>query len=342
MGATVIAQQDVKPGSILLVGGAGYIGRHIAFELLDNGRDVVILDNLSTGSEKYLPDCPLVVEDILKFDFQNLAWMCGRIAGVVHLAALTDAAESVAKPEEYLRSNVYGAERSIDFAKYLGARSFVFSSTAAVYGEPEYLPIDESHPVGPVNPYGWSKLAAELCLKERSNELGISLAILRYFNVAGADLCGRTGDMRPGGENVVHKLLGMLDRDDVSEFNIYGGDYDTPDGTPTRDYIHVSDLANAHMVALDVTEGAPGGCQMLANVGYGSPVSVKELVESFRLQAGGRFQGDVNIHERRPGDIGQSYASAELMTSLGWRPRNNHLRMILASAIDWFDFRSNA
>jgi UDP-glucose 4-epimerase len=335
----VIGDKDVPPGNILLIGGAGYIGRHLAFELIDNKRNVVILDNLSTGSPRYLPDCLILVEDIENIAFESLSSMRGQIAGVVHLAALTDAAESVKLPEAYLRTNINGAIRAMDLANYLGAKSFVFSSTAAVYGEPEYLPIDEAHPVKPVNPYGWSKLSAESCLKARAERYGIGLAILRYFNVAGADPLGRTGDMRKIGENVVHKLLEMLGPDDFSQFSIYGGDYDTPDGTPTRDYIHVTDLARAHIVALKAIERSPECSPLLANVGYGQPVSVKELFEAFKSCAGIRYDGCYRIERRRPGDIGQSYASAEIIRRLGWKPTHASLESILESAITWMEMK---
>lgn len=334
MGALVKISKDVLPGSVLLIGGAGYIGRHIAFELIDNGHDVVILDNLSTGSDQYLPDCPLMVEDILDVQFEHLSGMRGRIEGVIHLAALTDAAESVNKPEAYLRANVYGAIRAIDLASYLGARSFVFSSTAAVYGEPEYLPIDESHPTLPQNPYGWSKLAAEVCLRQQAADSRISLAILRYFNVAGADPELRTGDMREKGENVIHKLMAAL-KGRNKEFRIFGSDYSTKDGTAVRDYIHVSDLASAHVKALSAIRAGSVRSPLVCNVGYGCPITVKQLVDEFLCQTYEVFGANVVFSDRRPGDVAKSYAENQAITELGWRPRHDALSEIVSSALAW-------
>lgn len=320
---------------VLLIGGAGYIGRHIAFELLDANFDVVILDNLSSGSLEYLPECEFFEADILTIDFHRLKHLIGKVSAVIHLAALTDAAESVLHPSIYYRINVCGTVRATELAKYLDSKVFLLSSTAAVYGDPLRLPIDEEHPLRPINPYGSSKLAAEEVVRQFGALRDIKIGIVRYFNVAGADPNGRTGDLRKKGENVVHKLLDLVDQDGV--FEIFGSDFSTPDGSATRDYVHVSDIARAHIYVMSAL-GTDAAKDIIVNVGYGVPVSVRELVDSFRKLVGARFIARVEVKGRRVGDVGESVADNSRILGLGWRPLYAGTEFILKTALGWKDY----
>lgn len=320
----------------LLIGGAGYIGRHVGFELCDRGYHVSIVDNLSTGSPDYLPTTDLRVTDIVDMDFAEVEDLKGKVTDVVHLAALTSVPESVKNPSSFFRVNTHGTLRAAMLAGYLESENFTLSSTAAVYGEPEYNPVDEEHPLRPINPYGSSKLAGEVIGRELCKRMGIGYGVLRYFNVAGADPALRTGDMRPAGDNLAHKLLECIDGARSEKFEIYGSDYDTPDGTAVRDFVHVSDVASAHVCVLGKLQE---DCvsSVVVNVGYGFGRSVGELVAALRRIAPDRFCVDATQAARRPGDPSAVWASSDQLHSLGWRAKYDCIERIFETELAWHD-----
>lgn len=324
----------------LLIGGAGYIGRHVGFELKDRGYRLTIVDDLSTGSPKYLPTTDLRVADVLELDFSELEDLKGRVTDVVHLAALTSVPQSVEDPTSFFRTNTYGTVRAAMLASYLESENFILSSTAAVYGEPRYNPVDEGHPLRPINPYGSSKLAGEVAGLEMCKRLGLGYGVLRYFNVAGADPALRTGDMRPTGDNLVHNLMECVDEANGQEFQIYGADYATPDGTAVRDFVHVVDVASAHAAILAhlTKSGVPS---VVVNVGYGFGRSVEELVAALHRVAATRFSVDVKKADRRPGDPSAVWANSDRLESLGWQANCTSIERIFSTELAWHDKLKN-
>lgn len=327
-------EKDVSRDVVILIGGAGYIGRHAAWELHDRGYHCVIIDDLSTGSDQYLPPCDLIVADITTLDTKEIERWRGKVRAVIHFAAKTSAPESVEHPTDYFRTNTFGAVRAARQAAELGAKSFLFSSTAAVYGEPEYNPVDEVHPLRPVNPYGSSKLAAEIGVEEVCNSTGMQLGVLRYFNVAGADPRGRTGDMRPAGENLIHKILACLDSSGETAFKVFGSNYPTADGTAVRDYVHVSDIASAHYYVMKVME-RQSKRTMTVNVGYGRGVSVREMLDALVDALRSDLPFDIKDAPRRPGDVAKIWADNSRIRSTGWRPSLDALEDIFRTELDW-------
>lgn len=330
---TVTRQPTKGAAHVLLIGGAGYIGRHVAWQLHDAGIPVVILDDLSTGSRDYLPPCDFIEADIIRLDNSALAPWAGKVGAVMHFAALTSVPESLERPETYYRLNVGGTVRALELASFLGAGGFVFSSTAAVYGEPEYLPVTEAHPTRPQNPYGTSKLAAEMAVSDYCRAHGMTGVLLRYFNVAGSDPDRRTGDMREPGGNLIHQLLRCLDREG-EEFCIYGTDYDTPDGTPRRDFVHVCDVAAAHTYVVQHPERLDRTVNTF-NIGYGHPFSVREILDTFRSMVPERHAPRVREKPRRPGDIAEIWADSSALRALGWIPALDDIRAIIRDNVNW-------
>lgn len=320
--------------TVILVGGAGYIGRHVAWKLHDEGYQCVIIDDLSTGSKQFLPPCDFIEADITQLDEGSLRPWVGKVHAVMHFAALTSAPESVQKPASYYRVNVGGTVRALELASFLGTKIFVFSSTAAVYGEPSQLPVNESHPLQPQNPYGNSKKAAEMAVSDYCRAHGISGVLLRYFNVAGSDPDFRTGDMRPPSGNLIHQLLTCLDGKD-REFQIFGDDYDTPDGTPRRDFVHVSDIASAHVYMMRNPEKV-GDTVSAFNIGYGQPYSVREILEEFERLVPDRFAPTIRVQGRRPGDIAEIWSDNDALRRIGWQPEHDDIHRLLKDSIDWF------
>lgn len=321
---------------VLLVGGAGYVGRHLAFYLTDRGYDVCILDNLSTGSKAYLPACEIVVGDIADIAITDLPERWRDVNCVIHLAAFTDAGASCFAPWETFGLNVGGTCKAMDLARDLGAEKFLFSSTAAVYGDPECIPISEGHRLCPKNPYGESKRVAEWVIDIKGQEYSIRTGVLRYFNVAGADPERRTGDMRRDSGSVFHKLLDHIDSADERPFYINGDDYDTRDGTPERDFIHVTDLAAAHECMMDVLNGETVR-QLTLNAGYNTGVTVRELYLAMKSVAPDRISGKCVIGGKRPGDIGKSIADATRLHGYGWRPKYADIAIMLRDSLAWHD-----
>lgn len=327
----------MRKGCVLLIGGAGYIGRHVAWQLHDAGYPLVILDNLSTGSRRFLPPCELIEADITSLEPSDMRRLRGRVHAVMHFAALTSAPESVTQPVAYYRNNVGGAVRALELTSFLGASVFVFSSTAAVYGEPEHLPVKESHPTHPQNPYGSSKLAAEMAVADCCQAYGITGVILRYFNVAGSDPDGRTGDMREPGGNLIHQLLRCVDREG-EEFCIYGTDYYTPDGTPRRDFVHVSDVASAHVYMVRQPRRLDEAVNVF-NIGYGHAFSVREILDTFRRLVPARYAPVIRDRARRSGDIAEIWADNTALRRLGWKPAHDDIVSILKEGIAWHQRR---
>jgi UDP-glucose 4-epimerase len=334
MTGDVSQQTTEEKAQVLLVGGAGYIGRHVAWQLHDVGIPVVILDDLSTGSRDFLPPCEFVEADITEMDAERMNPWIGKIRAVMHFAALTSAPESLERPADYYRINVGGTVRALDLASSLGADIFVFSSTAAVYGEPRELPVCESHPLNPQNPYGDSKVDAEKVVVDYCATNELTGVLLRYFNVAGSDPKLRTGDVRPPSGNLIHELLACIDREDA-EFCIYGDDYETPDETARRDFVHVSDIASAHVYVVSHPQLLNGNAHIF-NIGYGHAFSVREILDSFQRLVPERFKPEIRIQPRRPGDIAEIWADNAALQQLGWEPKLDDIDLILKHNVDWY------
>lgn len=312
---------------ILVIGGAGYIGSHVTRELLDNGYEAVVYDNLSSGkNENLFPDATFVQGDILDYE-KLLETMKNGIDGLIHLAAFKAAGESMERPEKYSVNNITGALNILNAASEAGVKRIVFSSTAAVYGEPVYLPIDENHPTNPENYYGFTKLEVERFLTWYDKLKGIRSAVLRYFNAAGYDPEGRISGLEVSPQNllpiVMETAAGMR-----PEMKIFGDDYETRDGTGIRDYIHVSDLASAHVKALQKLERDDES--FTVNLGSESGVSVKEMVETARRITGKEIPAV--IVARRAGDPSTVLATAKTAEKvLGWKATRSDVETLISS-----------
>ncbi len=318
--------------TILVTGGAGYIGSHMVYALVDAGEDVVVLDNLSTGFWWAIsPQVRLVEGDI--GDEALLARVMGeeRFDAVVHFAGSIVVPDSVADPLSYYLNNTVRTRSLIAAAVAAGIPRFVFSSTAAVYGNPSVNPVFEDAVLNPMSPYGRSKLMSEWMLRDTHAAHGLQFAALRYFNVAGADPKGRTGQSTPRATHLIkvacQTALGQRDH-----LEVFGTDYQTPDGTCIRDYIHVSDLVAAHLDALRYLRA--GGESGIFNCGYGRGFSVLEVARAVERASGRKL--DLKLTERRAGDPAAIVAGADrARTILGWKPRHDDLDGIVASALAW-------
>lgn len=315
----------------LVTGGAGYIGSHVARMLTEAGRKVVILDNLSKGFRDATRGAPLVVGDMGDQELVAKMLRDYNVASVLHFAALTVVPESVSEPLRYYDNNTAKSLGLIECCVDAGVREFVFSSTAAVYGLPATERADENAPLQPINPYGASKMMTEMILRDTCNASPMKHVILRYFNVAGCDPQGRIGQNTPQATLLTkvacEHAVGL--RDSVT---IFGTDFATPDGTGVRDYIHVDDLAAAHLKALDFLQG--GGDSVTLNCGYGRGYSVREVLDAVARAA----NKPLNIIEssRRAGDPPSLVAGAEQVRSLlGWTPRYDDLDTIVETSLAW-------
>jgi UDP-glucose 4-epimerase len=318
--------------TVLVTGGAGYIGSHMVLELLDAGERVVVLDDLSTGFAWALPEgVPLIVGN--SGDQALVARLIRQYAieAIFHFAASVVVPDSVRDPLAYYRNNTVNSRALIECAVHNGVRNFIFSSTAAVYGNPKEIPVQEDAPTAPISPYGWSKLMSEVILRDAGSAHGLGHVILRYFNVAGADAACRAGQSSKGATHLikvaVETALGLRPK-----LEVFGVDYPTPDGSGVRDYIHVSDLVRAHSDALrHLRSGAPS---LTLNCGYGHGFSVLEVVETVKRVSGADFK--VEIAPRREGDPAQIVANSQLARArLGWQPRFDDLATIVADALAW-------
>jgi UDP-glucose 4-epimerase len=316
---------------ILVTGGAGYIGSHVVRQLGEAGERVVTLDNLSTGFEKAVTHGPLVVGDTGDRELVQRVLSEHEVDTVMHFAAHTIVPESVSDPLKYYRNNTCATRNLLQCAAEHGVKHIVFSSTAAVYGIPAGGIAREDSPNAPINPYGTSKLMSEWMLRDLAFAGGPSYVALRYFNVAGSDPEGRIGQSTPKATLLV-KVAAEVVVGKREALTIFGTDYDTPDGTGVRDYIHVEDLATAHLDALRwLRQG--GDCQVL-NCGYGHGYSVREVVQAFERVTGEPLP--VREDVRRAGDPPTLVADASRIRELfGWTPRHDDLDRIVASSLAW-------
>lgn len=316
---------------ILVTGGAGYIGSHMVRTLGEKGYDVVVYDNLSTGHRDSVLYGRLVVGDTSDAAALNTLLRTEAFDAVVHFAASIVVQESVADPIKYYRNNFANTLNLLDVCVAHGIDKFIFSSTAAVYGIPSEDPVREEAPMFPINPYGSSKAMVERAVKDISKSSRLRYVSLRYFNVAGADPLGRIGQRYKNPTHLItlslKTALGARDH-----LEIFGTDYDTPDGTCVRDYIHVDDLIDAHSLALEHL--ASGGGSKVYNCGYGSGYSVKEVVREVKKVAGVDFK--VVETGRREGDPPSLVADSSLIKrELGWTPAHNDLEFIIKTAWEW-------
>lgn len=316
---------------VLVAGGAGYIGSQVTLDLARNGHQPVVFDNLSKGHRAAVKAGRLVEGDLNDFELIKKVLVDEKIDAVVHLAAFSLVGESVQDPGKYFQNNIINGITLLDAMRAGGVKYFVLSSTAAVYGEPELTPITEDHPKKPTNPYGFSKLTLEGILEAYDRAYGLRYISLRYFNAAGADPEGEIGeDHQPESHLIpiiLQTALGLR-----NEIQLFGTDYPTPDGTCIRDYIHIADLSQAHLLALEsLFGGAPSN---IYNLGNGQGYSNLEVIETARKITGRTIK--VREGQRRPGDPAILVASSDrIKAELGWKPKYPKLEEIMATAWNW-------
>ena len=317
---------------ILVLGGAGYIGSHTALELVKAGNEVVIADNLVTGYRKAIPEGAKFYEgDLRDSDFLDNLFHQEKIDAVIHFAAYSLVGESVTNPLKYYDNNLYGTKVLLEAMVKNNVGKIVFSSTAATYGEPENIPILETDRTCPTNPYGETKLAMEKMFKWTAEAHGLRYVSLRYFNACGADESGEIGEAHTPESHLIPLIL-QVPNGKRETISIYGTDYDTPDGTCIRDYIHVTDLAQAHILAVQYLNN--GGESDIFNLGNGVGYSVREVIETARKVTGHPIPATET--SRRAGDPARLVASSEKAKSvLGWKPVHDSLEEIIASAWNW-------
>lgn len=319
-------------GKILVTGGAGYIGSHIVRMLTEAGREVVVLDDLSEGHRRAVGNARLLVADFADAAVLNDEIGAGQVDFIIHMAAFCEVGRSVADPGSYYDNNVTRSLTLLDAARSGGVKGVVFSSSAAVYGEPLELPITEEHPQQPTNPYGETKLALERALGWYRNAYGLAYVALRYFNAAGAHPDSTMGEDHAEESHLIPRLL-IAARDGGEPIPLFGDDYPTPDGTCVRDYVHVMDLAQAHLQALELME-RDAATGLAVNLGNGEGFSVRQVVDAVEAVAGRR--PPVRPAPRRAGDPASLVASAGLAAErLGWRPEFPDLDSIVRGAWEW-------
>ncbi|MGW9331506.1 UDP-glucose 4-epimerase GalE [Bosea sp. NPDC055594] len=318
--------------AILVSGGAGYIGSHMVLELLDRGEKVVVLDDLSTGFWWAVPpEATFVQGDMGDQALVERVVAEHGITEIAHFAARIVVPDSVADPLGYYLNNTVKTRALLESAVRAGVRHVIFSSTAAVYGEPPVSPVPEEIALNPINPYGRSKLMSEWMLADTAKAHRLSYIALRYFNVAGADPRGRSGQSSAGATHLI-KVASQAALGQRTGLEIFGTDYPTPDGTCVRDYIHVTDLARAHLAALDHLRA--GGDSLTLNCGYGRGYSVKDVVGVVKKVSGVDFP--VKLSPRRAGDPASLIAKADrIRNELGWRPQHDDLTEIVTQALAW-------
>ena len=316
---------------VLVTGGAGYIGSHVVLELCDKGYEVVVLDDLSSGNKG-------AVDKRAKFingstlNNSDVELGLEKVEAVIHLAAFKAAGESMLDPIKYSQNNILGSINLLNAIIKHKINSFVFSSTAAVYGYPEYLPLDENHPLEPINYYGFTKLEIEKILHWYSDLKGLKFAALRYFNAAGYDINGRLNFLEKNPANLIPTTMevasGMRNK-----MHVFGNDYNTHDGTGVRDYIHVSDLAEAHLKALDFLNN---NNNIKVNLSSGERHSVIDVIDMTKKISGKEI--NYEIVERRPGDPAELYASSDLAyDALHWKPKYSDLKTLIESTWDVYN-----
>jgi UDP-glucose 4-epimerase len=316
---------------ILITGGAGYIGSHYALYERAMGADVVVLDNLVYGHSEAVLDTPLIVGDVGDRAILERVFNDYPVNAVVHFAAFASVGESVSHPERYYNNNVAATLNLLDTMRDFGIKHFVFSSSCATYGNPQYVPMDERHPQQPINPYGESKYICEKIMSAYDAAHGLRFASLRYFNAAGADPQGRIGESHEPESHLIPIIL-QTAQGKRAAVSIFGEDYETPDGTCIRDYIHILDLAQAHSLALERLRA--GGSSAFINLGTEMGYSVRQVVEICSEVTGVTIKTE--IADRRPGDPPRLVASAaKARTELGWKPRYENLHETIVTAWNW-------
>jgi UDP-glucose 4-epimerase len=316
---------------ILVTGGAGYIGSHMVKAIEKRGQDCLVLDDLSTGHAENIAQSGFVKASLHDTTALDKIFSGGDISAVIHFAAFSIVGESVARPEKYYRNNVAGSKNLLDAMVRGGVRQIVFSSTAAVYGHPQSSPIPETHALNPINPYGASKLCVEMMLRDYATAGLVDYVALRYFNAAGADPEGEIGECHDPETHLIPIVL-QAAAGTRAGVSVFGTDYDTPDGTCLRDYIHVSDLCAAHDKALDYLEA--GGESACFNLGTGQGYSVRAVIEAVRRMTGRDFA--VTEAPRRPGDPAVLVADpAQAQLKLCWHPQRSDLETIVRDAWAW-------
>lgn len=318
-------------GTVLIVGGAGYIGSHANALLSEHGYTPIVLDNLIYGHREFVQWGTLVEGDLQDTQALRTVFREHTIDAVFHFAAYTYVGESVTDPAKFYNNNVACTLNLLDTMREFGVHHIVFSSTCATYGEPQRIPLDETHPQAPINPYGRTKLMVEQILRDYASAYDLKYVLLRYFNAAGADPQARIGEWHVPESHLIPLVLdAALDLN--KSIRVYGTDYDTPDGTAVRDYIHVNDLANAHLKALEYLQA--GGPSDAFNLGNGQGYSVREVIETVRAVTG----VDINVidEQRRPGDSPVLIGSSEKAhATLGWIPEFPKLDAIVETAWNW-------
>jgi UDP-glucose 4-epimerase len=317
--------------AVLVTGGAGYIGSHVVLELLDAGERVVVLDDLSAGFRWAVPpEAVFVAGDVADQTLVGRIVEEHGIDAILHFAAKIVVPESVADPLAYYLGNTVKTRALLETAVRTGIRTFIFSSTAAVYGNADAIPLHEDVTPAPINPYGRSKLMSEWMLEDAARAHGLKYVALRYFNVAGADPKGRSGQSSPVATHLL-KVAAQAALGQRPHLDLFGTDYDTPDGSCVRDYIQVNDLATAHLAALNHLR--TGGASTVMNCGYGHGASVLEVVDVVKRVSGADFP--VRLSPRRPGDPAALVAKVDRIRALGWAPRYDDLEAIVDQALRW-------
>lgn len=316
---------------ILVTGGAGYIGSHVVRQLGEAGYDVIVYDNCSTGSADSILYGNLILGDLADTELLYKVFSQHQFTAVLHFAASLIVPESVARPLDYYSNNTRNTLNLLQCCSLTGVNKIIFSSTAAVYGEPEKIPVTESTPTQPINPYGRSKLMSEWLIQDYAKASDLKYVILRYFNVGGAEPSGRIGQISPNATHLIKVACdAALKR--RKELLIFGTDFPTPDGTAIRDYIHVEDLASAHLDALRYLEKA--NQSEILNCGYGRGYSVREVVERVKVIAENDFP--VIETKRRAGDPACVMAESDkIRRVLNWQPKYNQLDTIIATTLAW-------
>jgi UDP-glucose 4-epimerase len=321
----------MKKEKVLVVGGAGYIGSHMVKDLLDTGYGVITLDDLSTGHRELVPGGEFIEGGLADQVLLEKLFSTHKISAVMHFAAFSLVGESVEKPLKYYRNNMAATTELLDSMIRHNVKRFIFSSTAAVYGEPVETPIAESHPCNPTNPYGASKIAVEMMLKDCDSAYGLKYISLRYFNASGADESGKIGERHHNETHLIPLILEVATgrRENIK---IFGANYPTPDGTCIRDYIHVSDLTRAHLLALKAL--LSGGDSAVYNLGNNRGYSVREVIELARKITGKPIPAIEA--DKRPGDPAVLIASSDkIKKALGWKPEYEDLETIIKTAWVW-------
>jgi len=318
--------------TVLVTGGAGYIGSHMVRALVDANESVVVIDNLSTGFSAFLPEAvPLFIGDAGDENLVEGVIKQHGVESIIHFAGSVVVPDSMRDPLGYYRNNTMTTQSLLRAAVKSGVNRFIFSSTAAVYGNPDQVPVREEAPTRPLSPYGFSKLMTEIMLHDVGSAHGMDYVVLRYFNVAGADPQARIGLATIGATHLL-KIAVEAATGQRAKVDVFGTDYPTPDGSCIRDFIHVSDLAQAHRAALSYLRG--GGNSMTLNCGYGRGYSVLETIEAVRRVSARNFA--VQTAPRRPGDIMAMIAdTSRIRSALDWTPQYDNLETIAAHALAW-------